>query len=203
MGRQLVGRGVGGEGHPRFARLDGGAAHPVLPAPFHPEAAVRVGDQLPARHRAQKRAGLPRLHAQERQRLRVPIRGPGGARNYWVFNWAEPRFFYSRRIGRAPQGSVPSADFSDMPVGAHILGALKMTGKAAGSWNVGALSAVTGRETARLDTAGTLFKKEVEPLTYYGVFRAQKEFPDGRQGLRVMSTVAPRGFQDPTLRGDV
>src|SRR5436309_6978451 len=128
--------------------------------------------------------------------------GRGGARNYWGFNWAEPRFFYSRRIGRAPQGSVPSADFSDMPVGAHILGALKMTGKAAGSWNVGALSAVTGRETAQLDTSGTLFKKEVEPLTYYGVFRAQKEFPDGRQGLGVMSTVAARGFQDPTLRDD-
>src|SRR2546426_503516 len=80
MGRQLVGRGVGGEGHPRFARLDGGAAHPVLPAPFHPEAAVQVGDQFPAPHRAQKRAGLPRLHAQERQRLRVAIRGPGGDR---------------------------------------------------------------------------------------------------------------------------
>src|SRR5204863_10175683 len=57
MGRQLVGRGVGGECQPRFARLDGGAAHPVLPAPLHPEAAVRVGDQLPARHRAQERAG--------------------------------------------------------------------------------------------------------------------------------------------------
>jgi len=129
--------------------------------------------------------------------------GRGGARNYWGFNWGEPQFFYSRRVGRAPQGSVPSADFSDMPVGAHILGALKMTGKAAGSWNVGALSAVTGRETARLDTAGTLFKKEVEPLTYYGVFRVQKEFPDGRQGLGVMSTVAARGFRDPTLRDDV
>src|SRR5207302_7064051 len=121
----------------------------------------------------------------------------------WGSTRADPRFFYTRRIAPAPQGSGPSADFSDMPVGAHILGALKMTGKAAGSWNVGALSAVTGRETAQLDTAGTLFKKEVEPLTYYGVFRVQKEFPDGRQGLGVMSTVAARGFQDPTLRDDV
>src|SRR5205807_2129331 len=42
--------------------------------------------------------------------------GRGGARNYWGFNWAEPRFFYSRRIGRAPQGSVPSDD-----VNAHSL----------------------------------------------------------------------------------
>src|SRR6266581_91890 len=80
MGRQLVGRGVGGEGQPRFARLDGRAAHPVLSAALHPKAAVRVGDQPPARHRAQERAGLSRLHAQERQRLRVAIRGFGGDR---------------------------------------------------------------------------------------------------------------------------
>jgi len=69
-----------------------------------------------------------------------------------------------------------------MPVGAHILGALKLTGKVRGSWNVGALSAVTARETAQLDTVGVQFRKEVEPLAYYGVFRVQKEFPDGRQG---------------------
>src|SRR5438445_5542316 len=83
--------------------------------------------------------------------------GRGGARNYWGFNWAEPRFFYSRRIGRAPQGSVPTADFTDVPAGAHILGALKLTGKAGGgSWNVGALSAVTQRGGAQLiDSNGT------------------------------------------------
>src|SRR5207302_2180281 len=113
-----------------------------------------------------------------RGRVDLQLR-PGRGAQLLGIQLGRARFFYSRRIGRAPQGSVPSADFSDMPVGAHILGALKMTGKAAGSWNVGALSAVTGRETAQLDTAGTLFKKEVEPLTYYGVFRVQKEFPDG------------------------
>jgi len=29
--------------------------------------------------------------------------GQGGARNYWGFNWGNPDFFYSRRIGRTPQ----------------------------------------------------------------------------------------------------
>src|SRR2546425_1278210 len=90
-----------------------------------------------------------------------------------------------------------------MPAGAHILGALKLTGKAAGSWNVGALSALTERETARLDTSGVFFRKEVEPLAYYGVLRAQKEFPDGRHGLGFMSTVAARSFRDAALRVDV
>jgi len=131
--------------------------------------------------------------------------GRGGARNYWGFNWAEPRFFYSRRIGRAPQGSVPTADFTDVPAGAHILGALKLDRESGGgSWNVGALSAVTQRETAQLfDSNGTRWAHEVEPLAYYGVFRAQKEFPDGRQGLGLISTVAARGFRDATLRDDV
>ena len=32
--------------------------------------------------------------------------GRGGANNFWGFNRAEPLLFYSRRIGRAPQGSA-------------------------------------------------------------------------------------------------
>ena len=56
--------------------------------------------------------------------------GRGGSNNYWGFNWGDPEFFYTRRIGRAPQGSLPSADFVDVPSGSHILGALKLTGKA-------------------------------------------------------------------------
>jgi hypothetical protein len=134
--------------------------------------------------------------------------GHGGARNYWGFNWGDPQFFYSRRIGRAPQGAVPEganpdSSFADAPGGAHILGALKLTGKVGSTWNVGALSAVTARETARVDTSGIMFRKEVEPLAYYGVFRAQKEFPDGRQGLGFMSTVAARSVTDPSLRAAV
>ena len=134
--------------------------------------------------------------------------GHGGSRSYWGFNWSEPQFFYSRRIGRAPQGDVPEGNdsdssFADVPAGAHILGALKVTGKARGSWNVGALSAVPARALAEVDTSGIRFTKEVEPLAYYGVFRAQKEFPEGRRGWGLMATVAARSFQDPTLRDDV
>ncbi len=129
--------------------------------------------------------------------------GRGGSNNYWGFNWGDPQFFYTRRIGRNPQGSLPGADYVDMPDGTHILGALKLTGKAGSSWNVGALTALTRREFARLDTSGAQFRSEVEPLASYTVVRAQKEFPDGRQGLGFMSTFAARQFDDARLRADV
>jgi hypothetical protein len=129
--------------------------------------------------------------------------GQGGARNYWGFNWPGPSFFYSRRIGRAPQGSVPDADFTDVPQGAHILGAAKLTGKIVDGWNFGTIQAVTGREMADLDTAGHNFRSEVEPAAYYGIIRAQKDFNDGRQGLGFISTTSARRFSETRLRDDI
>jgi len=129
--------------------------------------------------------------------------GQGGARNYWSFNWPQPTLFYSRRIGRAPQGSVPDADFADVPQATHILGAAKLTGKVIDGWNVGAIEAVTQREIADLDTTGHKFHAEVEPAAYYGVLRAQKDFNDSKQGLGFISTVSARDFSDPRLRDDL
>ena len=75
--------------------------------------------------------------------------GSGGQRNFWGFNWSGPQFFYSRRIGRSLGTPPPPVNgYVDGPSGAHILGALKLTGKVAGSWNVGGLTAVTAREHA-------------------------------------------------------
>jgi hypothetical protein len=126
--------------------------------------------------------------------------GFGGATNYWGFNWAGPDFFYTRRIGRAPQGGLPAADYADVPDGATILGAAKLTGKVGGSWNVGVLSAVTQREYARTDSAGLVRSVEVEPVASYSVARAQKEIAGGRQGIGFMTTLAARAFEDATLR---
>src|SRR5204863_2736115 len=47
--------------------------------------------------------------------------GQGGATNWWGFNWPGPQLFYSRRIGRAPQGTMPDADFTESPAGTRIL----------------------------------------------------------------------------------
>jgi hypothetical protein len=126
--------------------------------------------------------------------------GEGGASNYWGFNWASPQMFYSRRIGRAPQGSLPDADFERVPDGTSILGATKLTGKIGNGWNIGTLHAFTGREHADLQIAGQNLQSEVEPLTYYGVYRGQKEFGDGRSALGFMTTLSHRFFDDPQLR---
>ena len=93
--------------------------------------------------------------------------------------------FYSRRIGRAPQGGLPDdAEYSNMPQSATILGAAKLSGKTRGGWSVGALSAVTGRETAKYyDEDGALGEAVVEPLTHYGVGRIIKDFGGGNSAI--------------------
>jgi len=130
--------------------------------------------------------------------------GLGGARNYWGFNWGGADFFYSRRIGRQPQGSLPDdVDYSDYPTGTHILGAGKLTGKLGNSWNVGTIQNITKREYARISSSGVQSETEVEPLAYYGIFRAQNEFNEGQQGLGFVSTLALRDFQDERLRDEI
>ena len=129
--------------------------------------------------------------------------GYGGSNNNWGFNWGNPNFFYSRRIGRTPQGSVPTADFADVPNGTHILGAAKLSGKVGDGWSIGSINAITKREFANLDTSGHRFDAEVEPLTYYGVFRGQKEINNGRQGLGFISTIAARKFSDDRLEDEL
>jgi Domain of unknown function (DUF5916) len=129
--------------------------------------------------------------------------GQGGSRSNWGFNWANPQFFYTRRIGRAPQGSLPSADFVDAPLGTSILGAAKLTGKVGNNWNVGMLHALTSRESAELKQDNRRWRSEVEPLTYYGIMRAQKEIKEGRQGIGFISTLAARRFDETRLRDEI
>jgi Domain of unknown function (DUF5916)/Carbohydrate family 9 binding domain-like len=127
--------------------------------------------------------------------------GQTGANNFWGFNRAEPLFFYSRRIGRAPQGSA-SGDFVDMPTATTILGAAKLTGKTRRGWNVGLLEAVTGRERAETVTGGMSATPEVEPLSNYLVVRAQREFGK-RVGLGALATAVDRDLSDPALRDEL
>jgi hypothetical protein len=129
--------------------------------------------------------------------------GQGGSRSNWGFNWASPQFFYTRRIGRTPQGSVPSAEFADVPLGTNILGAAKLTGKVGGNWNIGTLHALTSREHAELNQANRRWRSEVEPLAYYGIMRAQKEIKEGRQGIGFISTLAARRFDEARLRDEI
>src|SRR5690606_15601472 len=63
--------------------------------------------------------------------------GRGGTNNNVGFNWTNPNIFYSRRIGRTPQGSLPSYDYADIPNGTHILGAAKISGQIYDNWKIG------------------------------------------------------------------
>lgn len=129
--------------------------------------------------------------------------GQGGTNNNWNFNWSGVDFFYSRRIGRSPQGSIPGADYADIPSGTDILGAAKLTGKIGGNWNVGTIQALTRREFAKLETSGQRSEAEVEPLTYYGITRATAEFDEGRHSIGFISTIAARSFSDQRLRDQI
>ncbi len=125
--------------------------------------------------------------------------GYGGSNRNIGANWSSPRFFYSRRIGRSPQGSVTREGYAQYPEWSTILAAAKITGKIGSGWNVGFLSALTEREYASIDQDGARLSEEVEPFSYYGVLRAQKEFNDGQQGLGFISTSVLRNLRTDNL----
>lgn len=101
----------------------------------------------------------------------------------------DENLFYSRRIGRAPRGSISSGLYSDAPDRTRIAGALKLSGKTQAGWSVGLLHALTTRETARrADGDRFLEAQVVEPPAHYGVGRLGKDFRDGKSSLGVIST---------------
>jgi hypothetical protein len=126
--------------------------------------------------------------------------GRGGVYLNAGMNWPNPSFFYSRRVGRAPQGYVTSAGYIDSPDRSTILGAAKLTGKL-GGWNIGFINALTARENATIDAGGNRLKEEVEPFSYYGVFRAQKDIDKGQHGFGIMATGVIRDTESPVLDG--
>ena len=90
--------------------------------------------------------------------------------------------FYSRRIGRQPQGSANLQQDSwhaDAPTFTSIIGAAKLTGKTKDGLSVGFIEAVTAQEDAKIDTVGGTIKQPVEPLTNYFVGRVQKDINGG------------------------
>jgi hypothetical protein len=92
------------------------------------------------------------------------------------------KLFYSRRIGRAPQGGQPDdAEFIDMPDAAGIGGAAKLTGRTASGLSIGALAAMTREESGRAFTSSGDGVSEflVEPAAQYGVVRLRQDLSGG------------------------
>ena len=127
--------------------------------------------------------------------------GNGPANSRWGFNMTFPTFFYSRRIGRSPQGSL-NADWQHAPGETTILGAAKLSGKIGKGWTVGVIDALTDREQAMFRRGTEVGKMTVEPMTNYLVGRAMKEYgKDSRAGF--MFTATNRRLSEnlePTLR---
>ncbi|MGH7717251.1 MAG: DUF5916 domain-containing protein, partial [Gemmatimonadaceae bacterium] len=123
----------------------------------------------------------------------------------WQFG--EEELFYSRRIGRAPQGDVPDeALYDSKPSATTMLGAMKVSGRTAGGWSVGLLDAVTQSEEVELiDGSGRRIAETVEPMTNYAMGRAIKDFNRGQTAVGAMVTATNRrlggtGLEDE-LRG--
>ena len=122
--------------------------------------------------------------------------------------------FFSRRIGRTPQGNATGdrskGEFVDFPNNSTILGAAKFSGKTKDGWTIGVLESVTAKEFAEIalddrdeitdplemeGTLGTPRKDLVEPLTNYFVGRVQKDFNDRNSFIGGIFTATHRDMQ--------
>ncbi|MBA2293126.1 MAG: carbohydrate binding family 9 domain-containing protein [Gemmatimonadales bacterium] len=114
-----------------------------------------------------------------------------------------PVYFYSRRIGAPPRGSI-SGDFVKQPTNTTILSAAKVTGRLKSGLSIGALAAVTPREYARsYDSLPDTFDGvAVEPPNAFAVIRLQQDFGKQQSNAGLNVTYAHhfvderRGLQD-------
>lgn len=125
--------------------------------------------------------------------------GNGGVAYNLNVSFPNPTLFYSRRIGRAPQGFVTQPGYTDMPDRSTILSALKLTGRVDG-WKLGVISTFTAREYARIDQTGARLSEEVQPFSNYSVVRALREFKEGHSGLGFLATSSIRDLRTDSLK---
>jgi hypothetical protein len=124
-----------------------------------------------------------------------------GLNCFFCSNTSSLPSFYTRRIGRAPQGFA-SGTYVDQPENSTILGAAKITGRTAGGLSVGLLDAVTRREMATvIDTTGVdrKFFTEVEPLTNYFVGRVKHDYQGGNLVVGAIGSSVMRRMDDSVL----
>jgi hypothetical protein len=118
-----------------------------------------------------------------------------------IFRFDQMRLFYSRRIGRRPQGGLPDdAAYSDRPTNTTILGAAKITGQTESGWNIGVVQALTSKERAPyVDGSGVGGEATVEPLTNYLVARAEKNLRQGETQIGGILTSVNRSLGEGDL----
>jgi hypothetical protein len=129
--------------------------------------------------------------------------------NFPVVDFNSNNLFYSRRIGRKPQGNVET-DKDDVDDGVNeyvkptsnttILGAAKLTGKNKKGFSWGILESVTSLEKTTIDSLGYRRQQIVEPLTNYFVARAQQDINKGNTIIGGMFTATNRKITDERLK---
>ena len=127
--------------------------------------------------------------------------GRNGASGYMGFNRTNPTLFYSRRIGRTPQGAA-AGEYVDRPTSTTIIGAAKVTGKTSGGWTVNFIDAATAREYAGTSTGGVQGKAEVEPFSNYLAARVRRDVGQ-RAGFGMLTTAVNRNLSDPALNAQL
>lgn len=116
--------------------------------------------------------------------------------------------FYSRRIGRRPQGGVDTDASGEDSVTEYIksserstiLGAAKLTGKNKKGFSWGLLESVTANEYAEIDSLGFRRKQLIEPLTNYLAGRVQQDINKGNTVVGAMLTATNRQLDNPNLQ---
>ncbi len=119
------------------------------------------------------------------------------------------QMFYSRRLGRPPQGFAypPDGGTVEIPEATTILTAAKLTGKSRGGTGLGLMSTLAAEEKATLrrntgERVDTVIV--VEPLTHYFVGRIEQDFLEGGHTVGAMMTAVNRKVLPsiPTLRSE-
>jgi hypothetical protein len=123
--------------------------------------------------------------------------GRNGLLLYGRFGANFPTIYYSRRIGRTPQGFA-EGEFVDSPAATTILGATKLTRRTSSGWNMTFVDALTGKESARIAVGTDRSPVGVEPLTNYFAIRATRDF-GRRGGFGILATSVIRSLEAPSL----
>ncbi|MEO1653841.1 MAG: DUF5916 domain-containing protein, partial [Bacteroidota bacterium] len=115
----------------------------------------------------------------------------------WLPTGGIDNLFYSRRIGRSPQGFA-LGQFVDQPSTTDIIGAAKFSGKTKDGWSIGFLESFTAEESAKIYDGTVESKQVVEPATNYLVSRIQRDFNKNNTFIGAMFTAVNRNITEST-----
>ena len=118
-----------------------------------------------------------------------------------IFNIFGQEMFYSRRVGSRPKWRPEDREnrYSRVPPYAHILSAVKVSGKSKRGLSLGILNSLTGKTYAKITENGKEYEMTAEPFTSYSVARVQQDFNEGNMIIGGIVTSTNRSLNDDHL----